>query len=161
MTPELESTEELADRIHRLRNRRRSTRSPRTVDPFRTFQQGLTPGDRMADAVAANIGSWRFIGTQSAILVAWIVLNVIGWIHHWDPYPFILLNLALSFQAAYAAPIIMMSQNRMSDLDRVQARSDFEINQKAEQEVEEILSVLEAHTRLLEEIRGRVVPQHP
>ncbi|MGC4192502.1 MAG: DUF1003 domain-containing protein [Thermomicrobiales bacterium] len=60
------------------------------------------------------MGSWRFIIIQTAILISWIALNVIGWTHHWDPYPFILLNLALSFQAAYSAPIIMMSQNRQA-----------------------------------------------
>jgi uncharacterized membrane protein len=58
------------------------------------------------------MGSWRFIIIQSLLLAGWIGLNVMGWLAHWDPYPFILLNLVLSFEAAYAAPIIMMSQNR-------------------------------------------------
>ena len=65
-----------------------------------------------------------------------MVLNVIGWIKAWDPYPFILLNLALSFQAAYAAPIIMMSQNRQQDIDRKAAETDFRINVKSELEIE-------------------------
>jgi uncharacterized membrane protein len=73
---------------------------------------------------------------QSAILVIWIVLNVTAYIQQWDPYPFILLNLALSFQAAYAAPFIMMSQNRQQDVDRKHAENDFQVNVKAELEIE-------------------------
>ena len=96
----------------------------------------LTPGQRIADTVAATMGSWRFIIIQSTILLAWIVLNITAWINHWDPYPFILLNLALSFQAAYAAPFIMMSQNRQQDVDRTQAENDYRINVKAELEIE-------------------------
>jgi uncharacterized membrane protein len=93
-------------------------------------------GQVVSDGVAAAMGSWPFILTQTAILVAWIVLNVCGWISAWDPYPFILLNLALSFQAAYAAPFIMMSQNRQSEIDRKRAIDDYEVNCKAELEIE-------------------------
>jgi len=93
-------------------------------------------GDRIADWVAATMGSWRFIIIQSVILVIWILLNVTAYVEHWDPYPFILLNLALSFQAAYAAPFIMMSQNRQASIDRAAANSDYEINAKAELEIE-------------------------
>ena len=82
------------------------------------------------------MGSWRFIIIQSGILVIWIVLNVTAYIQQWDPYPFILLNLALSFQAAYAAPFIMMSQNRQQDIDRKHAENDFQVNVKAELEIE-------------------------
>src|SRR5947208_13902967 len=95
-----------------------------------------TRGDRVADRLAAWVGSWTFLATQTVILIAWIILNVTAWINHWDPYPFILLNLALSFQAAYAAPFIMMSQNRQQDIDRLAAESDHQVNVKAELEVE-------------------------
>ena len=70
------------------------------------------------------------------LLVAWIALNVTAYVNQWDPYPFILLNLALSFQAAYAAPFIMMSQNRQQDVDRKCADDDYQINIKAELEIE-------------------------
>ena len=96
----------------------------------------LTVGQRVADTVAATMGSWKFIIIQSVILLAWIVLNITAYIEHWDPYPFILLNLALSFQAAYAAPFIMMSQNRQQDIDRMAAKNDYQINVKAELEIE-------------------------
>jgi uncharacterized membrane protein len=81
------------------------------------------------------IGSWRFIIIQTTMLAVWIALNITAYVHRWDPYPFILLNLALSFQAAYAAPIIMMSQNRQSDKDHLQAKNDYEVNLTAELEI--------------------------
>src|SRR6202000_1085605 len=90
----------------------------------------------IADKVAATMGSWRFIIIQSVILLVWIILNATAWVYHWDPYPFILLNLALSFQAAYAAPFIMMSQNRQADIDRKAAENDRQVNIKAELEIE-------------------------
>lgn len=96
----------------------------------------LTVGDRISDKVAAVMGSWPFIIIQSILLAVWVGLNVVAWINHWDPYPFILLNLMLSFQAAYAAPIIMMSQNRQATIDRQNAQHDYEVNMKAELEIE-------------------------
>ena len=113
------------------------------------------------------MGSWRFIIIQSAILVVWIVLNVVGWIQAWDPYPFILLNLALSFQAAYAAPFIMMSQNRQSEIDRRRAMDDYDINVKAELEIEllhEKMDLLRDQeiarlTRIVEELVQRMEPK--
>src|ERR1700677_5019319 len=93
-------------------------------------------GDRVADWVAATMGSWNFIIIQSVILLIWIVLNVTAYVQNWDPYPFLLLNLVLSFQAAYAAPVIMMSQNRQAAIDRQAAENDYRINAKAELEIE-------------------------
>ncbi len=102
-------------------------------------RESLTVGQRVADTVAATMGSWRFIIIQSVILVIWITLNAVGLIvSPWDPYPFILLNLALSFQAAYAAPIIMMSQNRQESRDRLRAELDLETDIKAETLIEEV-----------------------
>lgn len=82
------------------------------------------------------MGSWRFIIWQTIFVVLWMALNVIGFIYHWDAYPFILLNLIFSTQAAYAAPIIMMSQNRQGERDRMQALEDFRTNQEAKLEIE-------------------------
>lgn len=95
-----------------------------------------TLGQRLADAVARTIGSWRFIIFQSTAIVIWITGNVLTGGGAWDPYPFILLNLLLSFQAAYTAPAIMMSQNRQSEQDRRHAENDYEVNVKAELEIE-------------------------
>lgn len=115
--------------LRALRRKRRAERSSQ-VDVH------LTAGQRIADIVAATMGSWRFIIIQSTILVLWIALNVTAYVQRWDPYPFILLNLALSFQAAYAAPFIMMSQNRQQDVDRTKAAADYQVNIKAELEIE-------------------------
>ena len=87
---------------------------PPVIDVNKAADDQLTIGQKIADKVASTVGSWPFIITQSCILAAWLVLNSIAFINHWDPYPFILLNLALSFQAAYAAPFVMMSQNRQA-----------------------------------------------
>ena len=95
----------------------------------------LTIGQKVSDIVASSVGSWRFIIFQSIAIVVWITINTI-YNKGWDPYPFILLNLMLSFQAAYTAPIIMMSQNRLSEIDRQQASNDFEVNVKSELEIE-------------------------
>lgn len=81
-------------------------------------------GEVVADRVVAVLGSWRFIIIQSVFLAFWLMLNVIVFMQHWDPYPFILLNLALSFEAAYASPLILMSQNRQASRDK--ARDDLE-----------------------------------
>jgi len=124
----------------------------------------LTFGQRASDWVALNIGSWTFVIVQSLILTIWVILNITAYISHWDPYPFILMNLVLSLQAAYTAPIIMMSQNRQSARDRLDAHNDYEVNQKAEQEVRAILDHLDAQNaaiaeihRLLEELRTKTI----
>jgi uncharacterized membrane protein len=101
-----------------------------------------TRGERIADEIAALVGSWTFIVIQTVILVLWIVLNIAALINHWDPYPFILLNLALSFQAAYAVPILLISQNRQAKLSERRHHLDLQINMLAEQETTEILRLL-------------------
>ena len=118
----------------------------RAERPARSATPRAAPalGQRVADRVAAIVGSWRFIIIQSTLLLAWIALNVVAYIQHWDPYPFILLNLVLSFQAAYTAPIIMMSQNRQSEVDRRHAESDYRINVKAELEIEALHAKIDA-----------------
>jgi len=99
-------------------------------------KETLTYGQRVADAVAKGMGSWGFIISQTIFVIIWMALNVVGFIRHWDVYPFILLNLIFSTQAAYAAPIIMMSQNRQSERDRVQAQEDYRTNYEAKLEIE-------------------------
>ena len=106
------------------------------VDWHKKHEESLTVSDRIADAVAKGMGSWRFIVWQSIFVVIWMSLNVLGLIRHWDVYPFILLNLIFSTQAAYAAPIIMMSQNRQSQRDRIQAQEDYRTNCEAKEEIE-------------------------
>jgi uncharacterized membrane protein len=116
------------------------------------LQQQQTYGQLAADWVARTVGSWRFIIGQSLLLTLWVILNITGWILHWDPYPFILMNLVLSLQAAYTAPIIMMSQNRQALRDRLEAHNDYLLNQKAEEEIQAILAHLAAQDHALGEI---------
>lgn len=161
---------ELLIQLREMRRKRRELGRTEVEPP-------LTAGQRIADAVATAMGSWRFIIIQSTILMLWIALNVTAYVQRWDPYPFILLNLALSFQAAYAAPFIMMSQNRQQDVDRKQAAADYQVNIKAELEIEllhqkldelrtkEVLSLTESVrslTRVIEttKLYGRPEPRH-
>ena len=116
------------------------------------LEEELTVGQRAADWTARNMGSWRFIIVQSLILIVWVILNVVAWTRHWDPYPFILMNLVMSLQAAYTAPIIMMSQNRQAIRDRLEAHNDYLVNQKAEEEVRAILNHLAAQDEALAQI---------
>jgi uncharacterized membrane protein len=125
-----ESERQLLAKLRESRRARRAV-SHEVPDPAH-----LSVGQKVADMVAATMGSWTFIILQSVILLIWIILNVTAYMKQWDPYPFILLNLALSFQAAYAAPFIMMSQNRQQEIDRQAARGDYQVNIKAELEIE-------------------------
>lgn len=112
----------------------------------------MTVGQRVADKVADTIGSWFFIITQSIILISWITLNVtLKQNQRWDVYPFILLNLALSFQAAYSGPVIMMSQNRQAAKDRLAAEIDHDVNTKAELEISNLIRHVEELTLRVEE----------
>jgi uncharacterized membrane protein len=121
-------TEEDRGLLLRLRQER-TDRQPPAPPAMRT-------GDRVADWIAAVVGSWPFVIAQSVLLTFWILVNVYAWVQAWDPYPFILLNLMLSFQAAYTAPIILMSQNRQAILDRQDQANDYDVNLKAELEIE-------------------------
>lgn len=104
-----------------------------------SFHQTSSFGERAADNLAKYAGSWTFIISFVVFLLIWIAINITAYIKSWDPYPFILLNLVLSCIAALQAPIILMSQNRQSQKDRVKAEYDFRVNRKAEKGIEDIL----------------------
>lgn len=115
----------------------RELRTHRRRKPKAPPAEARTLGEKLADLVAGGVGSWAFISIQSGLLALWIALNATGALGEpWDPYPFILLNLMLSFQAAYTAPVILMSQNRQADVDRERAIDDYKVNLKAELEIE-------------------------
>ena len=121
---------------HHRRGHRHAAEQPLQEPPLPAQAVQPTLGEQVADRVAATVGSWRFILIQSALIIGWIAWNQHQGSAGWDPYPFILLNLVLSFQAAYTAPAIMMSQNRQAQIDRVHAANDYEVNVKAELEIE-------------------------
>ena len=116
----------------------------------------LTAGQRVADSTARVLGSWPFIIGQTVAVAAWIALNVVAWMKHWDPFPFILLNLMFSVQAAYAGPVLMMSQNRQAERDRYQAQSDFDTNVKAEAEIAQVQIAIERVEAQLARIEARI-----
>ncbi|MGH8010889.1 MAG: DUF1003 domain-containing protein [Candidatus Binataceae bacterium] len=120
----------------------------------------LSFGDRLADRFTLLVGSWSFLIVQSILLVIWITANVIGYLGHWDPYPFILLNLVLSFQAAYTAPVIMMSQNRQAAKDRIAAEQDYEVNLTAEEELKQVMRHLEQQDELIIDALRTIERQH-
>jgi uncharacterized membrane protein len=103
-----------------------------------------TTGDRIADRVAAFIGSWKFIIGQTAIMVVWIVVNTLAvfGVIRFDEYPFVFLNLFMSAEAAFATPLILMSQNRSAERDRDHAQHDYEVNVEAKAEIEELITTL-------------------
>ena len=116
-----------------------------------------TFGQRAADGFAKAAGSWRFIIIQSIILAVWILLNVTAWIHRWDIYPFILLNLCLSFQAAYAAPIIMMSQNRQAARDRDLAEHTYEDTELLKQLLQENTTLTQGVHNLSQALHDHII----
>jgi uncharacterized membrane protein len=115
-----------------------------------------TRGQRAADGFARAAGSWTFIIVFVAVIVVWVVVNVVGAIKGWDPYPFILLNLVLSCVAAVQAPVILMSQNREEARDRVRAQADYEVNLKAEVLLEHLTEEVELLKVMLADVQGKL-----
>jgi uncharacterized membrane protein len=150
---------DVVEKWERMRMRH-SHQHPPVLNINQAHAEALTRGQRIADWFAIVMGGWPFIIGQSVVLAAWIVVNVVAWVHRWDPYPFILLNLVLSFQAAYAAPIIMMSQNRQAAKDRLMAEQDYMVNSKAEEEVKSIMRHLEQQDQAMIDILRRMEEQH-
>jgi uncharacterized membrane protein len=143
--------ESSGNRAHRVNGQRRALwalcRQPVARDTNVAFERGLTPGQRVADWVAAFGGSWPFILLFLMFLAVWIVFNADA-SKPFDPYPYILLNLILSCIAALQAPVIMMSQNRQAAKDRLDAQQDYEVNLKAE------MAVMALHEKL-DDLRDR------
>jgi len=121
------------------------------------FQEEKSLSQRAADGIAMIVGSWWFLIVQSLLLAGWFIVNSVSGFSHWDPYPFIFMNLVLSLQAAYTASVVMISENRQTERDRLQARSDFEINQKTEEEVRVILEHLACQDEALRTIHEQIL----
>jgi len=108
---------------------------PRRPGRFGDFYDTEAFG-RFSEAIARTMGTARFLVVQTIIVIVWIVLNLVSFMRHWDPYPFILLNLAFSTQASYAAPLILLAQNRQDDRDRAQAEMDRQLNARTQADTE-------------------------
>lgn len=129
-----------------------SVRANTLISELPEHDEPLTRGQRLADTISRFGGSWMFIGSFFVFILIWISVNLQAFFSHFDPYPFILLNLVLSCVAALQAPVIMMSQNRKEEKDRLRSINDYKVNLKAELEIRElhekldrVLSMLEAH----------------
>ena len=130
---------------------------PPVKDVTELLQKPKSFSQKAADWIAVVVGSWRFLIIQSVLLGVWFFLNSVSGMSHWDPYPFIFMNLVLSLQAAYTASVVMISENRQTERDRLQARIDFEINQKAEEEVRAILDHLACQDQALRAIHAQIL----
>jgi uncharacterized membrane protein len=143
----------LAREIHATQRivRVRAARNPNEV-----FEETETVGERVADRVAGFGGSWTFIIVFLSALLIYVAINIALRHHSWDPYPFILLNLFLSMLAAIQAPVIMMSQNRQDAKDRVRSELDFQVNRRAEMEIQSLSRKLHALGDKLDDVEDRL-----
>ena len=143
------------------------------IEEKRAQKRKLTLGQRVADKMAAKVGSWAFLIGQSTILAGWVGLNLTPGVPHWDEQPFILLNLVFSFASAYTAPIVLMSQNRQSDAEREKSEYDHQVNLKAgydiellhekmdalqAQQIQELTIIVKEQQRSLNEMKSSVLP---
>jgi uncharacterized membrane protein len=113
----------------------------------------LTFGQKVADKMAAKVGSWAFLIGQSTVLAGWVGCNLMPGLPHWDESPFILLNLVFSFASAYTAPVVLMSQNRQSEEDRESANHNYQITLQAAQKLELLHEKLDAeYAKKLDEL---------
>jgi uncharacterized membrane protein len=134
----------LSERAIALRHRKKATSHLHPVNQIHIDE--ATFGERLADRVANVMGSWRFLIIQSVIIAVWVVLNVVGFVNHWDPYPFILLNLCFSLQAAYTGPILLVAGNRQAQLDRLRLEHTAEVEDASESVTIQILQEIERNT---------------
>ncbi|HEY9748069.1 MAG TPA: DUF1003 domain-containing protein [Allocoleopsis sp.] len=143
------------------------------IEQQRSQPQKLTTGQRIADKLAAKVGSWGFLIGQTTVLTGWVTFNLMPGVPHWDEPPFILLNLVFSFASAYTAPIVLMSQNRQSDAEREKSEYDRQVNLKAgydigllhekidalqAQQLEELTLIVREQQHCLNEMKATVLP---
>ena len=112
---------------------------------IRTYEQ------KLSDRLTNFMGSWTFVILFGLFCFTWVGANIYGWVNQWDPYPFIFLNLTLSLMAAMQAPIILMSQSREAQKEKIRARVDFETNKKAEEEIQELKKDIDEIKQMLKQ----------
>jgi uncharacterized membrane protein len=110
--------------------------------------QEATFGEMLADKIASGIGSWTFLIVQTCAVITWLVLNIVGFMNHWDPFPFILLNLLFSVQAAYTGPVLLLAGNRQAQKDRLTLEHAAYEADKADEQNVEILKAIEKNTEV-------------
>jgi uncharacterized membrane protein len=150
-------TEARSEKVAALRERKAARNHLHPVNQIHVDE--ATFGERLADQVANGIGSWRFLIIQTSLIALWVVLNLVAVVRHWDPYPFILLNLCFSLQAAYTGPVLLVANNRQAQLDRLRLEHTAEAEEAAEKVTIEILHEIERNTeatlKILERVKQR------
>jgi uncharacterized membrane protein len=129
---------------------------PPVRDLNKEADRKVTRAQRIGDDFSRLLGSWTFVVLQSVLVLAWLLLNVLGFTNHWDQYPFQLLNLALSLEAAIWVSIVLMALNRIADRDRLRAQHDFEVDVKGEDEVKALMTHLEVQDEILIQVLHRL-----
>lgn len=123
----------------------------------RKQKETLTPGDRAADVVRNGMGSWRFVFLFVLFMLVWATLNTVAPILHWDPYPFILLNLFLSTLAALQGSILLIAAKRQDAISSAMAKHDYETNIRAKKEIEELMSIHQNQMRMIQTIHDEII----
>jgi uncharacterized membrane protein len=151
--PPVEMAERPADRTHLLRQKKLSRNVSHQHPVNRLHLDEATPGERLADRMASFLGSWKFIISQTIFMVAWVIFNIVAVLKlRWDPYPFIFLNLILSFQATYAGPILLLAANRAAKKDRLTLEHMELEASKGDKELQGILAKIKENTQFTNQI---------
>ena len=129
---------------------------PPVRDLNRDVDRKLTFADRVASDFARLVGSWIFVLAQVGLMLLWVLLNAIGLLRHWDPYPFLFLNFIFSLEAAIWVSVVLMTLNSMADRDRMRAQNEYELNVKAEEELKALMNHLMHQDEILLQIVNRL-----
>ncbi|MFC1687478.1 DUF1003 domain-containing protein [Patescibacteria group bacterium] len=113
------------------------------ISRLKQFDKNLTWQDKLADKITAFCGNMRFVYFHAVWFFIWVVINIIGWINEWDPYPFGLLTLVVSLEAIFLSTFILISQNRQNERSELRAQMDYEVDQRSEREISKIKAMLE------------------
>lgn len=154
MTTETSATDHAAakEALHRRKLNGNGHKHPVNV----IHHQEATFGEQLADTIAAGIGSWRFLIIQTIAVLMWVTLNIVGFVNHWDPFPFILLNLLFSVQAAYTGPVLLLAGNRQAQKDRLTLEHAAHEADKADRQNVQILRAIEHNTEVTIQILRHV-----
>src|SRR5438552_7496179 len=129
---------------------------PPVRDLNREFDRRLTFTDRVASDFARLVGGWVFVLAQVGLMLVWIILNAVGFLRHWDAYPFLFLNFIFTLEAAIWVSVVLMALNSQADRDRLRAQNEFELNVKAEEEVKALMNHLMHQDEILLQIVNRL-----
>jgi uncharacterized membrane protein len=154
MLPPMTVSRELDDITRNLV--RHTHEHPPVRDINQELERRTSRAERIADDLSTVIGSWTFVLFQAVLLGLWLVLNLVGFLRHWDAYPFHLLNLVLTFQAAFAVPIVLMALNRTAHRDRLAAQQAYQDSVKAEEELKSIMTHLEVQDEVMLQVIHRL-----